>query len=82
MTLVTVQIRVGTIAISGVTGTIAYHVILNTFETDTLVLNFKKNSLGRECCRPAYILEIATYNGTPIAIISSDSVPKKIIITK
>ncbi|MFT5736144.1 MAG: hypothetical protein ACI9SG_000484 [Maribacter sp.] len=31
-----------TIAISGVTGTIAYHVILNDSETDTLVLNFKK----------------------------------------
>ncbi len=32
-----------TIAISGVTGTTAYQVILNDSETDTLMLNFKIN---------------------------------------
>jgi len=70
------------IIISGTEGDNVYQVVLNDSETDTLVLDLKKNSPGSECCSAPFTIKKATYNGAEVEIIRPESQMEKIVVVK
>lgn len=67
---------------TGKLGEQVYEIQLNSFETDTLVLNLSKKELQYECCGPYFDVDEATYNVKLMELTNLDLASDKIIVVK